>query len=149
MSSGESTVPGHATTVVAIPAATQGTSTLSVAAAGPNVSVVSVSGTLTGTDAAEHLAAVLQYERARGCRLVRLDVSSLSILDREAFEVVVDAHERFRAIGGALVVTGATPRVARLIELTGLGAELFAITDSGEVSRGPAESLAARGRGAR
>jgi anti-anti-sigma factor len=80
---------------------------------------------------------------------VRLDVSSLSILDREAFEVVVDAHERFRAIGGALVVTGATPRVARLIELTGLGAELFAITDSGEVSRGPAESLAARGRGAR
>lgn len=88
---------------------------------------VSATGRLVGDAAATGLSAVLEHELAIGCHFVRLDLSELSMLDRAGFDVLVDAHHQFLAAGGALVMTGVGPRIARLLQLTGLDRTLFTI----------------------
>jgi anti-anti-sigma factor len=107
--------------------------TVSASAERPGIGWVWATGKLTGTTAATRLAAVLQHQRATGCRLVCLDLSELSMLDRAGFDMLVDAHHQYLGAGGALVLTGVGPRVARLLQLTGLDRTLFAIARPDDV----------------
>jgi anti-anti-sigma factor len=104
---------------------------------------VSATGRLVGDAAATGLSAVLEHELAIGCHFVRLDLSELSMLDRAGFDVLVEAHHQFLAVGGALIMTGVGPRIARLLQLTGLDRTLFTIARTSDVSSagvGPAEA---------
>jgi hypothetical protein len=49
------------------------------------------------------------------------------------FDVLIEAHHQFVAAGGALVMTGVGPRIARLLELTGLDRTLLTITRAGDL----------------
>lgn len=107
--------------------------TVSASAQRPGIRWVWATGKLAGATAATRLAAVLQRERAAGSKYVCLDLSELSMLDRAGLDVIVEAHHQFLGADGALVLTGVGPRVARLLQLTGLDRALFAIARPDDV----------------
>lgn len=101
--------------------------TVSTVAVRPPSAVVSAAGKLADAPSAARLAAALEHQRATGCHFVRLDLSELSLLDRAGFDVLLEAHHHFLAAGGALVMTGVGPRIARLLQLTGVHRTLFTV----------------------
>ena len=101
--------------------------TVSAGAVGSGSSGVSALGKLAGEAAATRLANALHQQLATGCSFLRLDLSDLSMLDHAGFDVLVEAHQRFLAAGGALVLTGVGPRIRRLLEITGLDRTLFTV----------------------
>jgi anti-anti-sigma factor len=100
--------------------------TVSASAERPGIGWVWATGKLAGATAVTRLAIVLQRERAAGCTFVCLDLSELSMLDRAGLDVIVDAHHQFLGADGALILNGVGPRVARLLQLTGVDRTLFA-----------------------
>jgi anti-anti-sigma factor len=70
--------------------------------------------------AADALAEELRAHETAGRRFVRLDVSAVTFLDCACLDVLVGAHARFLAARGTLVLSGMTPRILRLLRLTGL-----------------------------
>ncbi len=94
---------------------------------GAQISWLSAVGNLVDGAAAAHLSAALRCQREIGCRFVWLDLSQVPMLDRASFEVLVEAHSRFQAAGGMLVLTGVGPRIARLLEITGQRETLFTV----------------------
>lgn len=100
--------------------------TVSAVTVGLQISWLSAAGKLVDDAAAADLADALAEQRAVGRRFVWLDLSRVSVLDRVSFDVLVEAHHRFLAAGGALVLTGVSPRIARLLESAGQGETLFA-----------------------
>lgn len=139
MSPSEAPVPESVGTRSRPTPAENATFTVARFAAGAGSSRVSGFGKLVGAAAATHLATVLQQQRASGCRFVRLDLCEVSILDHAGFDVLVDAHHRFLAAGGTLVLTGVGPRIARLLELTGLDRTLFTVARASDPPPGRAE----------
>jgi anti-sigma B factor antagonist len=139
MSSSEASVPESVGTRSRPIPAQDATFTVAAFAAGAGSSRVSAFGKLAGAAATTHLATVLQQQRASGCRFVRLDLSEVSMLDHAGFDVLVDAHHRFLAAGGTLVLTGVGGRIARLLELTGLDRTLFTIARAGDPPPGQAD----------
>jgi anti-anti-sigma factor len=101
--------------------------TVSAGAFGPGSGGASAFGKLTGDAAATRLSVALRQQLATGCRFIQVDLSELSMIDHAGFDVLVDAHQRFLAAGGALVLTGIGPRIMRLLEITGLDRTLFTI----------------------
>jgi anti-anti-sigma factor len=55
-----------------------------------------------------------------GAERVILDLGELDFIDSTGLGALVAAHKRFREAGGDLVLSGVRPRVAKLLELTGL-----------------------------
>ncbi len=100
---------------------------VSVAPVAARVCWLAAAGKLVGASAAAQLADVLEQQCAAGRRFVRLDLSEVPMLDRLGFDVLVAAHHRFLAGGGTLLLTGVSPRIRRLLELTGLDQTLFTI----------------------
>lgn len=76
---------------------------------------------------AGHLGSVLEQQCQAGRCFARLDLSAVSFMDCAGLGVLVGAHHRFLAAGGTLILTGVGPRIARLLELTGLDQTLFTI----------------------
>ncbi|HVV30460.1 MAG TPA: STAS domain-containing protein [Mycobacteriales bacterium] len=68
----------------------------------------------------DRLTKVLEDQLARGCRHVALDVSALRFCGATGLGAVIAARRRYRAAGGDLVVTGASGRMLRLLQATGL-----------------------------
>lgn len=84
---------------------------------------VVASGRLTGDLdrlSGSRLTEVLARLRSDGHHRVSLDVSQLDFLDAGGLRVLADADEGFRVIGGRLVLTGAPPRILRILKVTGL-----------------------------
>lgn len=104
-----------------------------VAQTGPDRATIELQGEmdLATTDL---VIAVLDHALALGRRYVCLDLSRLTFMDCAALRLVVDAHNRFLGAGGALVLTGVGPRVARLLSITHLDEALF-VTDTPARSR--------------
>jgi anti-anti-sigma factor len=127
MSFGESPIPESAGTDIRAGAPADAMFTVSAVTTRPAMSLVSATGKLACDADATRLAAVLQHQRATGCHFIGLDLSELSMLDRAGFDVLVNAHHQFVAAGGALVMTGVSPRIARLLQLTGLDQTLITI----------------------
>jgi anti-anti-sigma factor len=121
--------------VTAGPAAVDALFTVSAVTEGPGMGWVRATGKLTDAAAATRLADVMRDQRATGCHVVCLDLSELSMLDRVGLDVVVDAHHRMVGAGGALVVTGVAPRIARLLELMELDRTLCAFVRPDDVPR--------------
>lgn len=94
---------------------------------GTRVSWLCAVGKLVDADAATRLADLLEQQCAAGHHFTRLDLAQVPMIDRPSLDVLVDAHHRFLAAGGVLVLTGVAPRIARLLELTGLERTLFTI----------------------
>lgn len=67
---------------------------------------------------AELLSAVLRSHADR--RVVRLDISRLSFVDCAGLHAIEAANTDLSRHGGQLVLTGAGPRVCRVLRLTGL-----------------------------
>jgi anti-anti-sigma factor len=105
-----------------------------VVAASPHTTWVSAAGKLVGEAPAARLSALLARERTAGRRFVRLDLCQVSMLDHAGLDTIIEAHHRFLALGGTLVLTGVGPRIARLLELTELDKTLFTIARAGDQS---------------
>ena len=58
-----------------------------------------------------------------------VDLEGVDFLDSTALGVLVGAHKRFVQAGGGLVLVCTTPRILRVLEVTGL-ARVFAVHDS-------------------
>jgi len=52
--------------------------------------------------------------------LLVIDLTAVTFLDSTALSAVVAVHKRQREHGGRLIVSNANPRVAKIIEMTGL-----------------------------
>lgn len=98
---------------------------LSAVAVGPRTSWLRVAGELDLATVGR-LAAVLEQQYQAGRCFARLDLSEVSFLDCAGLGVLVHAHHRFLA-HGTLILTGVSPRIQRLLELTGLDQVLFTI----------------------
>lgn len=83
---------------------------------------VQVSGDLDLATSGQ-LVAVLR--EAFGCAgLVLLDVREVSFVDSTGLHAILDAAARARAEGGRLIVSGASPQVDRLFDITGTRAQV-------------------------
>jgi anti-anti-sigma factor len=100
---------------------------VSAVTVGPHASWLSAAGKLVDEIAAANLAGALEWQLAIGCRFVWLDLSEVSILDRASSDVLVEAHHRFSAVGGTLILTGVNARIARLLEVAGQDRTFLAI----------------------
>jgi anti-sigma B factor antagonist len=71
-----------------------------------------------------HTAPLLEQALAElidgGATSIRLDGSGLTFIDSSGLRVLVDAHRRLGATKEALLLTGVTPTLRRLLEVTGL-----------------------------
>jgi anti-sigma B factor antagonist len=85
---------------------------------------------------AELLATTLDNELGSGHRFVRLDLSRVQFIDCAGLRVLADAHNRFLAARGTLVLTGLSPRLARLLDITHLDQALFVADGPGQPRRG-------------
>jgi anti-sigma B factor antagonist len=74
------------------------------------------------------LAERLEAHQKAGRYFVRLDVSRVSFLDCACLDVLITAHQRLLAARGALVLTGVTPRLMRLLSLARLDRVLLTTT---------------------
>jgi anti-sigma B factor antagonist len=68
--------------------------------------------------------AVLAHHIASGRRDIRLDMSGVTFVDCAGLGAIVAAHNTLATKDGHLELTGVGPRAARLLEITGLDAEL-------------------------
>jgi anti-sigma B factor antagonist len=84
---------------------------------------------------ADLLIAVLGNQVGLGRRFVRLDVSRLAFLDCSGLRAIVEAHNRCLGARGTLVLTGVTPRIARLLAITGLDEALLVADGPGAPRR--------------
>lgn len=71
------------------------------------------------------LAEQLDEHEKAGRRFVRLDVSDVTFLDSTCLSVLLTTHQRLLAARGTFVLTGVTPRLTRLLQLTHLDRELL------------------------
>ena len=55
-----------------------------------------------------------------GIELVVLDLSDVSFIDSSGLRVIIGAGDRLEAVGGHLVIEGASRTVEKLLDLTGL-----------------------------
>ena len=86
---------------------------------GPQVVVVEVQGDL---DAARVPRVQALLEDAVGVRPKQLvvDLSGCSFLDASGLTVLLDVHRRLARVGAVLTLRGCSPRVMKLLSLTGL-----------------------------
>ncbi len=86
---------------------------------GPQVVVVEVQGDL---DAARVPRVRALLEDAVGVRPQQLvvDLSCCSFLDASGLTVLLDVHRRLARVGSVLTLRGCSPRVLKLLSLTGL-----------------------------
>ena len=68
---------------------------------------------------------------AEGHQRIVLDFSALEFIDSSGLGVILGALRRQRDHGGQLVVACATPRIVRLLEITGLS-DVMSLRDSVE-----------------
>lgn len=71
-----------------------------------------------------HLAWSVEQAVVQHCTHVAVDLTGVPFIDCSAVGTLVGAAHRLREVSGELVVTGASPRVRRLLTLTGTGSFL-------------------------
>lgn len=98
--------------------------------------------------ARDSIVEVLERLRDSGRVLVRLELTDVSFMDCSCLGALVEEHRRFVDARGQLVLTGAGPRVSRLLTLTGLDQVLYvdreAVSSSSEVPQSAASVVRQR-----
>lgn len=84
-----------------------------------DVGLVAVSGELDYFTAPQLEAAIQSASNGQGPKLI-VDLSAISFIDSTALGVVLKHVTRLAARGGSLIVVSNDPRIARLLEITGL-----------------------------
>ena len=118
----QSHAPAHAVPAPA-PAVEASTGTLSR----PAVVVVVVDGELDITSTARVRETLHDALSVRPARLV-VDLAACPFVDACALTMLLDVHRRAWRAGGILTLRGCSPRVLRLLSLTGLG-RVFDLAD--------------------
>lgn len=75
-------------------------------------------------DTVGSLSAAIAAQLDRGCRQLFLDMAGVEFCEAAGLDALLDADRTFRAVGGALTVTGCSPLIARCLRVTGLDALL-------------------------
>jgi anti-sigma B factor antagonist len=57
---------------------------------------------------------------SEGADTIRIDIQRLTYIDSAGLGVLVSAHKRLQSNGGSLVISGPTPRVMRVLAVSGL-----------------------------
>lgn len=99
---------------------------LAVVGADPLRATVRASGALD-LSARDSIVEVLGHQRDSGRVIVRLDLTEVTFMDCSCLGALVDAHQRFLAARGQLLLTGVGPPTNRLLKLTGVDQILFAV----------------------
>jgi anti-sigma B factor antagonist len=55
-----------------------------------------------------------------GIETIKIDIQRLTYIDSAGLGVLVSAHKRLESNGGSLVISGPTPRVMRVLSISGL-----------------------------
>ena len=71
---------------------------------------------------ADELSASVETVDLVPLQRVVVDLADVTFMDSTGLNALVRLHRRVAAVGGALAVTRPSPRVARLLDLTGLNA---------------------------
>ncbi len=71
-----------------------------------------------------HLTWCVEQAVVQHCTVVAVDLTGVPFIDCSAIGTLVKAVHRLREVSGELVVTGVSPQVRRLLELTGTGSFL-------------------------
>jgi len=100
---------------------------------GPRACVVRLSGDVDMAIVPE-LRTRLDSALEGGCGHVVLDLTEVTYADSSALGLLVWLDHRLRPTGGRLVLAGATPDVARILELSGLVTVAASIAMSGNVT---------------
>ena len=86
---------------------------------GPQVVVVEVQGDLDAARVPRVRALLEDAVSVRPKQLV-VDLGNCSFLDASGLTVLLDVHRRLGRVGAVLTLRGCSPRVMRLLSLTGL-----------------------------
>ena len=107
---------------------------------GDHCVVVAVTGECDMTSAADLRESLLGVLGRQSARLV-LDLSGLQFLDCAGARSLVAASRRATLLGGALAVAAPADPVARLLQVTGLGARLttYPTADAAQAALWPAD----------
>lgn len=89
--------------------------------------VVSIHGPVDARTAPELRDRLVDLIDGQGNRHLVLDLSRMTLLDRNGLSVLVDAHKRMQRIAGELVFSGPRPDVVRAFESAGLD-KIFSVT---------------------
>ena len=85
--------------------------------AGPGQTVVTVAGDVDMHSASRLRDALAEAGQRPGCRVV-LDLAGVEFMASAGVHVLLDGAGRFETAGGALVLVGPRPMVARVLSLT-------------------------------
>jgi anti-sigma B factor antagonist len=83
------------------------------------------------------LTAVLDNLLSLGCRFARLDTSRLAFCDCAGLRAIVSGHNAFLAARGTLSLIRPSPRLVRLLSITGLDEALFVADRTADARTGP------------
>ena len=72
----------------------------------------------------QHLTWTVEQAIVQHCTVVAVDLTGVRFIDCSAVGTLVGAVHRLREVSGELVVTGVSPQVRRLLNLTGTGSFL-------------------------
>lgn len=87
---------------------------------GDRYTTVFVAGEVDYGTASQLRSALVDLAHAEAAEVV-VDLSAVTFIDSTALSVLVQAKQRFDNAGHRMSVTGTQPRVARVLELAGLG----------------------------
>lgn len=91
---------------------------LTVESTGPETCIVRAVGEID-LATADRLSVLLEERRTAGCRILHLDLSAVTFAGCACLTVLIDARHRFVQADGALLITGASRAVHRLLTVTG------------------------------
>lgn len=75
----------------------------------------------------DKLRALLQESAGRGQPFVVLDLEKIPLVDSAGLELLLEYHEKFQRLGGAMKLSGANTLCEDILTITGVGAcfEMF------------------------
>jgi stage II sporulation protein AA (anti-sigma F factor antagonist) len=96
-----------------------------------DLAVVTASGELDVSNSAG-LHECLQDAMDSGIKEILVDIEDLTYLDSSGLSVLWNAYQRMSELEGSMVVFGPAPNVAKVLDLTGMGAFLHVQAASGQ-----------------
>ena len=89
---------------------------------------------ITG-DRVEEMAAMLDACLKRGQPRVVLDMHTIALVDSAGLELLLNTHEEYQRLGGALKLANPGPLCSEVLKVTGVGAKFEIFGDTGSAVR--------------
>lgn len=98
------------------------------------VDIIGGGDRLSGDRVAEFSAA-LDVCRKRGQPRVVVDLQGIALMDSAGLELLLDVHEEYQRMGGALKLANPGPLCGEVLKLTGVGSKFEVFEDTGSAVR--------------